>query len=168
MTPPLILDGSSLTLQDVMTVARHASRRSVMLSDEAREKMAASRAWVDRVADDRPADRVRHQHRLRRVCGTRHIPIDQADRLSRNLIISHAIGIGEPFPEEVVRAAMLIRANTLAIGHSGIRPETVQTLIDMLNAGVHPIIPSQGSLGASGDLAPLAHLALVLSRDPER
>ena len=84
------------------------------------------------------------------------------------MIISHAIGIGEPFPEEVVRAAMLIRANTLAIGHSGIRPETVQTLIDMLNAGVHPIIPSQGSLGASGDLAPLSHLALVLSRDPDR
>jgi len=75
--------------------------------------------------------------------------------------------VGEPLPAEVVRAAMLIRANTLAIGHSGIRLETLETLIAMLNAGVHPVIPSQGSLGASGDLAPLAHLAQVLSRDPD-
>ena len=165
MTSPLILDGSSLTLQDVLAVARHASRRVVMLSSDAREKMAASRAWVDRVADSgQPI--VYGINTGFGVFATRTIPIDQSDRLSRNLIISHAIGIGEPFTEEVVRAAMLIRANTLAIGHSGIRPDTVQTLIDMLNAGVHPIIPSQGSLGASGDLAPLAHLALVLSRDP--
>ncbi len=167
MTPPLMIDGNSLTLQDVIDVARHASRRSVVLSDEAREQMAASRAWVDRVvATGQPT--VYGINTGFGIFAARHIPIDQADRLSRNLIISHAIGIGEPFPEEVVRAAMLIRANTLAIGHSGIRPETVQTLIDMLNAGVHPIIPSQGSLGASGDLAPLSHLALVLSRDAER
>jgi histidine ammonia-lyase len=163
MAPLLMLDGSSLTLQDVLAVARQ--HRVVRLNADAREKMAASRAWVDRVADaGQPT--VYGINTGLGVFATRTIPIDQSDRLSRNLIISHAIGIGEPFPEEVVRAAMLIRANTLAISHSGIRPETVQTLIDMLNAGVHPIIPSQSSPGASGDLAPLAHLALVLSRDP--
>jgi len=166
MTTPRLIDGNTLTLQDVIDVARHASRRSVVLSDEARERMAASRAWVDRVvATGQPT--VYGINTGFGIFADRHIPIDQADRLSRNLIISHAIGIGEPFPEEVVRAAMLIRANTLAIGHSGIRPETVQTLIDMLNAGVHPVVPSQGSLGASGDLAPLSHLALVLSRDAD-
>src|SRR5512139_1710544 len=163
MIPPLALDGNTLTLTDVIDVARH--NRPAVLSDDARTQMAASRAWVDRVvAAGQPT--VYGINTGFGIFAARHIPIDQADRLSRNLIISHAIGIGEPFPEEVVRAAMLIRANTLAIGYSGIRPETVQTLIDMLNAGVHPIIPSQGSLGASGDLAPLSHLALVLSRDP--
>src|SRR6185436_11685719 len=84
-----------------------------------------------------------------------------------NMILSHAVGLGEPFPSEVVRAAMLIRANTLALGHSGARPDIVDTLLAMLNAGVTPIIPSQGSLGSSGDLAPLSHLALTVSRDDE-
>ncbi|CAG0935928.1 histidine ammonia-lyase [Thermoflexales bacterium] len=163
MTPPLLIDGNTLTLPDVIEVARHS--RSVVLSDAACERMAAARAWVDRVVETGQPT-VYGINTGFGIFAARHIPIDQSDRLSRNLIISHAIGIGEPFPEEVVRAAMLIRANTLAIGHSGIRPETVQTLLEMLNAGVHPIIPSQGSLGASGDLAPLSHLALVLSRDP--
>jgi len=91
-------------------------------------------------------------------------PADSA-QLSRNLILSHAVGTGQPFAEDVARAAMLIRANTLAIGHSGARPALVETLLAMLNAGVHPVVPQQGSLGSSGDLAPLCHLALIFMED---
>jgi histidine ammonia-lyase len=82
--------------------------------------------------------------------------------LQRNLIMSHAAGVGEPLPEEAVRAMMLVRANALAAGHSGLRLETLVALLELLNRGVHPVVPAQGSVGASGDLAPLAHVALVL------
>ena len=86
-------------------------------------------------------------------------------RLNRKLILSHAVGIGEPLSERVVRAAMFIRVNTLSKGYSGVRPELIQTIIDMLNKGVTPVIPSKGSLGSSGDLCQLSHMALVISRD---
>jgi len=89
----------------------------------------------------------------------RIIAPDQVEQLQRNIVMSHAVGVGEPFDRRAVQALMLIRANTLAKGHSGIRLETLNLLLDMLNRGVHPIIPSQGSLGASGDLAPLAHMS---------
>ena len=89
-------------------------------------------------------------------------------RLNRNLIISHAVGTGDPLPGEVVRAAMLIRANTLAKGFSGVNPEVINTLIDMLNSGITPLVSSKGSLGSSGDLCMLAQMALVLSADPEK
>ncbi|MEK6221681.1 MAG: aromatic amino acid lyase, partial [Chloroflexota bacterium] len=85
--------------------------------------------------------------------------------LNRKLILSHAVGVGSDLPEEVIRAAMLIRANTLASGYSGVRPVIIETLLQMLNKGVTPAIPSQGSLGSSGDLAPLSHLALVFTTD---
>lgn len=98
------------------------------------------------------------------IFADRQISTEDTARLQRNLILSHAAGVGEPFEPEVVRAAMLIRANALALGHSGVRPELAETLLNMLNAGVTPIVPSQGSLGSSGDLAPLSHLALVMSR----
>jgi histidine ammonia-lyase len=91
----------------------------------------------------------------------------QVEQLQRNIIMSHAVGVGEPFDRSVVRALMLIRANTLAKGHSGVRQETLDLLLALLNAGVHPVVPSQGSLGASGDLAPLAHMALVLIGEGE-
>jgi histidine ammonia-lyase len=87
--------------------------------------------------------------------------------LTRNLILSHSVGVGPPLPEEVVRATMLIRANTLAKGYSGICPETLDTLLEMLNLGVHPLIPEKGSVGASGDLAPLSHLVLALIGEGE-
>jgi histidine ammonia-lyase len=90
------------------------------------------------------------------------IPAGQVDELQRNLVRSHCAGIGDPLPREQVRAAMALRANTLARGHSGIRPETVDALLGMLNHRIHPIVPCQGSVGASGDLAPLARLALAL------
>ncbi len=99
------------------------------------------------------------------IFSDQRIPPSASALLSRNLILSHAVATGPELPVEVVRAAMLIRANTLAIGHSGARPEIVETLLAMLNAGVAPVVPSQGSLGSSGDLAPLSHLALVFTTD---
>ena len=98
---------------------------------------------------------------------TRQIDASQARQLSRNVIVLCAVGVGRPLPEEVVRAIMVIRANMLAKGHSGVRPVVAQTLIDMLNTGVTPVVPEKGSLGASGDLAPLAHIAVVFTRDGE-
>jgi histidine ammonia-lyase len=90
------------------------------------------------------------------------ISSDQLEQLQLNPLRSHACGVGEPFPEDVVRAMLLLRANVLATGHAGCRPVVVDRLLNLLEAGVHPVIPSRGSVGASGDLAPLAHLALVL------
>ncbi|MCZ2126833.1 MAG: histidine ammonia-lyase [Anaerolineales bacterium] len=92
----------------------------------------------------------------------RIIPPEQVELLQRNILVSHAVGVGDAFDVPTTRAIMLIRANTLSRGHSGIRLETLQRLADMLNAGVHPLVPEKGSLGASGDLAPLAHMALPL------
>lgn len=97
----------------------------------------------------------------------RVIPRDQVEQLQRNIVISHAVGVGNPFDIPTTRAIMLIRANTLARGYSGIRLSTLQLLLDMLNRGVHPIIPEKGSLGASGDLAPLAHMSLTLLGEGE-
>ena len=82
--------------------------------------------------------------------------------LQRRLLMSHAAGVGAPFPREIVRAMLLLRANTLALGHSGCRPELVDRLLAFLELGIHPVVPEQGSVGASGDLAPLAHLALPI------
>ncbi len=159
---PLIVDGRSLTIADVVAVVRGG--RAVRLAPEARERMWASRAFVEslNIPDAPPVYGINTGFGI-----FANRPISPADsaRLSRNLIISHAAGVGEPLADEIVRAAMLIRANTLALGHSGVRSEIVETLLAMLNAGVTPIIPEQGSLGSSGDLAPLCHLALVFTRD---
>lgn len=95
------------------------------------------------------------------------VPQDQVEQLQRNILVSHSVGVGDPFDIPTTRAIMLIRANTLSRGHSGIRLSTLQLLIDMLNAGIHPIIPEKGSLGASGDLAPLAHMALPIIGEGE-
>ena len=134
--------------------------RRVELSDDARRRMSASRAVVERlVAEGATAYGV-----TTGFGDLANVRIDpaQATDLQRNLVRSHAAGVGEPLPVEVVRAMLLLRANTLAIGLSGVRPELPELLCAMLNAGVHPVIPSRGSVGASGDLAPLAHLALVV------
>lgn len=95
------------------------------------------------------------------------IPAEHVRELQHNLVLSHAIGVGVPFPEEVVRGMLLLRAQSLAFGHSGVRPEVVELLLDLLNHRVHPVVPSQGSVGASGDLAPLAHLAHALIGEGE-
>ncbi len=165
MTPtPLEIDGDHLTIDDVVSVARTA--RTVALADAARPRIAASRAWVDDLlARGEPT-----VYGINTGFGVfANVPIhaDQSARLMRNLILSHSAGVGAPLDEEIVRAAMLIRANTLTKGFSGVRPVVIETLIAMLNGRVHPVIPSKGSVGASGDLAPLSHLVLVLSRDDE-
>jgi len=147
----------------VIEVARLGRR--VEISDDARQRMSASRAVVERlVAEGATAYGV-----TTGFGDLANVRIDpaQATELQRNLVRSHAAGVGEPLPEEVVRAMLLLRANTLAIGLSGVRPELPELLCAMLNAGVHPVIPSRGSVGASGDLAPLAHLALVVIGEGE-
>lgn len=153
----LRIDGLSLSLTDIERVARG---QRVALCPSARERVAAARAAVDRlVAGDRPIYGVTTGFgRLADVA----VPPAAAEELQVNLVRSHAAGVGNPLPEQEVRAVMLLRANALARGYSGVRPEVIGLLLDLLNAGVHPVVPSQGSLGASGDLAPLAHIALVL------
>ena len=162
MPSSLVLDGHSLTLDAVAGVARSSDWR-VELAAEARQNMAQSRTWVEQmIAGGQPVYGLNTGFG---VFADRHISKNDTERLQRNLILSHAVGVGEPFALEVVRAAMLIRANAFALGHSGVRPALADTLLAMLNAGVTPVIPSQGSLGSSGDLAPLSHLALSLSTD---
>lgn len=159
----LQIDGEQLSLEDVLAVARQG--RPIALHPRARRQVAACRAWVDTVIAEKDMVVYGLNTGFGSLADVR-VPNEQSERLSHNLIVSHACGVGKALPEEVVRAAMLIRANTLARGHSGIRPETIELLLAMLNQGVHPVIPEMGSLGASGDLAPLSHLALVLCRDP--
>jgi len=160
----ILLDGEHLTIDDVVAIARAA--RPVALADSARPRLEASRAWVDELVA-RGAPTVYGINTGFGVFANVPIRADQSARLMRNLILSHSAGVGDPLPEEVVRATMAIRANTLAKGFSGVRPIVIETLIEMLNRGVHPIVPAKGSVGASGDLAPLSHLVLVMSRDAE-
>ncbi len=160
----LALDGKHLTLDDVVAIARHA--RPVALADAARPRIDASRAWVDQLLA-RGTPTVYGINTGFGVFANVPVRVDQSAHWMRNLILSHSAGVGEPLPEEIVRATMAIRANTLAKGFSGVRVAVIETLIEMLNRGVHPIIPAKGSVGASGDLAPLSHLVLVLSRDAQ-
>ncbi len=153
-----VLVGRDLTLRDVLAVARDGATASLCAA--ARERMTASRAYVEQVvAEGRTVYGVTTG--FGKLANIRIAPAD-VQQLQRNLVMSHAMGVGEPFPAEVVRAMLLLRAQSLAQGYSGIRIAVVELLLDMLNAGVHPVIPSQGSVGASGDLAPLAHMALTL------
>jgi histidine ammonia-lyase len=154
----ILLDGSSLTLPDLFAIACDDAR--VGVTDASRAHVQAARTLVDaRASGDVPAYGINTGFgSLSEV----RIPRESLKALQLNLIRSHAAGVGEPLPTPVVRATMALRANVLAKGYSGIRLETLDALIALLNAGVHPRIPSRGSVGASGDLAPLAHLALVL------
>ena len=158
----ITLDGEHLTLEDVVTVAYATDGEpvEVVLSDSAWEKVRrAERAVQDFIAQGQIIYGVTTGFGAFK---DRIIPPDQVQQLQRNILMSHAVAVGEPLDEPTTRAMMVIRANTLAKGHSGIREETLRLLLDMLNRGVHPVVPSQGSLGASGDLAPLAHMALPL------
>ena len=158
--PPLPLTGRDLTIDNVIEVAR--GRRAVSLDAEAADRMRASRAVIERlVADGATVYGVTTG--FGDLADTRVDPAQTA-ALQRNLVRSHAAGVGEPLPDEVVRAMLLLRANALAVGLSGVRVEVVELLTAMLNAAIHPVVPSRGSLGASGDLAPLAHIALVAHR----
>jgi histidine ammonia-lyase len=163
MTRHILLDGNNLTIEQVVRVARGGIKAA--LAPSAIRRMKRSRAWVERAV---------REHKV--VYGVTTgfgafqnltIPQEKLAELQRNLILSHCAGVGEPLSEEVVRAMMLLRANALAKGFSGIRVSTVETLLEMVNKRVHPIVPMQGSVGASGDLAPLSHMVAVLIGDGE-
>lgn len=155
------IDGEQLSLPAVVQVAH--GQAHVQLAANARQRVDQAQAWVEEIIQqEKPVYGINTGFG---IFADKQITPADARALNRNLILSHATGTGAELPAEVVRAAMLIRANTLAAGHSGARPELIETLLAMLNQGVTPIIPAQGSLGSSGDLAPLAQLALVLSTD---
>ena len=160
---PLLIDGATLTIDDVHQVA--FERRRAALHPDSVRRMSQARRVIETIIDE---DRVVYGvstgfGKLSDV----HIGRDQITPLQHNLVRSHATGIGEPFSEEEVRALMLLRANVLAKGLSGARPVVAERLCDLLNHHVYPVIPCRGSVGASGDLAPLAHLALVLIGEGE-
>jgi histidine ammonia-lyase len=154
----VFIDGESLTPEEVEAVARRGA--TVGLTDEAREKIRDSRHRIETILEDDEA-----VYGVNTGFGdlvSERIPKEDLETLQENLVRSHASGAGDELDREVVRAMMLARANTLAKGYSGIRESVVDSLVTMLNEGVHPVVRSRGSLGASGDLAPLAHMALVL------
>jgi histidine ammonia-lyase len=160
---PLLIDGETLTIKNVHEVA--LERRRVALQPEAAARMSRSRAVIETIVRE---DRVVYGvstgfGKLSDV----HIGPDQITPLQHNLVRSHASGVGDPFSETEVRALILLRANVLAKGLSGARPVVAERLCDLLNHNVYPVIPCRGSVGASGDLAPLAHLALVLIGEGE-
>ncbi len=163
MAEPVVVDGRSLSIAGVEAVARHGA--AAVLDDEARRRVAATRRVVEGIL---AAGAVVYgvNTGFGKLADTR-ISADQLDALQLNLLRSHACGVGEPFADEVVRAMLLLRANVLATGHAGCRPLVVDAVLALLASGVHPVVPSQGSVGASGDLAPLAHLALVLVGEGE-
>lgn len=154
----VILTGHDLRLPDFVAVARYGAK--VTISDEAMQAMIRSRALADRISREK-----RVAYGITTGFGdfaNVAVPEDMSAKLSTNLILSHAVGTGEPYTDEQVRGMMLLRANALCFGISGVRPLLVTMLAEMLNRGVTPVIPQKGSLGASGDLAPLSHMGLVL------
>jgi histidine ammonia-lyase len=159
----VVIDGESLTITDVVRVARDGAR--VVLAPEAIPKMERSRAYVERLLAERAV-----------VYGVTtgfgkfaEVPVAREDALAlqRNLVLSHCCGVGDPLGVAETRAMMLLRANVLAKGYSGVRLMVLETLLNVLNAGIAPMVPSKGSVGASGDLAPLAHLTAVLIGEGE-
>jgi len=157
------LDGDSLTMEKVVRVAREFAK--VELAPAARDRMAKSRKALEKLVEGG-----RTIYAINTGVGELvdvRIPPEELKNLQVNLLRSHACGVGERYPVEIVRAMMLLRANALAKGYSGVRPDIVNMLVDMLNKGVHPSVPRQGSVGASGDLVMLAHLGLVMIGEGE-
>ena len=153
---PVVLNGAELTIADVESVAR--AGRSAVLADDARERVAEARAVIERLVAS--GEVVYGVTTGFGSLASTFVPPERARELQERLLLSHAAGVGEPLSTDIVRAMLLLRANTLALGHSGCRPELIERLLELLRRDIHPIVPSQGSVGASGDLAPLAHLAL--------
>src|SRR5215470_14347455 len=157
------IEGKELSIAQVLAVSRHYA--PVTLGDDSIQRIQAARAVIETIAAE---DRIVYGittgfGHLSSV----HIPHDQQTELQYNLLRSTAAGVGEPLSEEIARAMMLLLAASLARGNSGVRIEVVDLLLNMLNARFYPIIPSRGSVGASGDLAPLSHLALILIGEGE-
>src|SRR4051812_32681098 len=161
MNDTVVLDGRSLTLADVEAVARRGA--IVSLAADARAGMLRAAEHVDRIVRNREVvyGVTTGFGKLSEVA----IPPERLAELQVNLVRSHAAGVGDLLPEREVRAMMLLRANVIAKGYSGARLDLAELLLEMLNAGLYPPVPEQGSVGASGDLAPLAHLALSLIGD---
>src|SRR5688572_25205593 len=157
----IFLDGESLTFEQVLAVAYgQPGEPPVALADSAKGNVLKSAAAVDTLLE-------RGEIAYGITTGfvaikDKIISREEVEQLQRNIVLSHAVGVGNPFDKPTVRAIMLIRANTLARGFSGIRLETLELTLEFLNRGIHPVIPEKGSLGASGDLAPLAHFGCVL------
>ena len=158
-TPPVLLHGHTLSLEDVHAIAHGTAQ--IEVSAKVWERMASARSYVETIASGDQA-----------VYGVNtgfgalaEVPVekDKIALLQQNLIESHAVGVGEPMAIPLARALMLLRANTLAVGHSGCRPEVLDSLVRLLNANCAPFVPTKGSVGASGDLAPLAHVALLIT-----
>jgi len=159
----IIINGNTLTLDDLVNVCRHGYE--VELAEEGKNRVIKSRRIVDDIVENQKV-----VYGITTGFGKfSDVTITNEDckTLQRNLIISHSCGAGNKFPTDVVRAIMVLRANALSKGYSGIRLETLNTLIEMLNKGVHPLIPEKGSLGASGDLAPLSHMVLPMIGEGE-
>ena len=157
------IDGNSLTIEEVTRVCREEIE--VALDDTARPRMEKSRAFVKRILKEG-----RTVYGITTGVGelaNQSISREEVEKLQHNLVRSHATNVGKPFPEDVVRGIILLRANALAKGFSGVRIRLVETLLDLLNHRIYPYIPCQGSVGASGDLSPLAHLGLVLTGEGE-
>ena len=159
----IFIDGNSLILEQFIEVTRNNTK--VELAEEAIKKVNKARELVDRYVNENKV-----VYGITTGFGKFSdvtISGDETKDLQRNLIVSHSCGVGDPLDEDIVRGIMLLRANALAKGYSGIRLSTLQTLIEMLNRRVHPIVPEKGSLGSSGDLAPLAHMVLVMLGEGE-
>lgn len=154
----VIINGRDLTVEEVIRVCRGYEKVEIAL--EAKEAVIKARNYIEKKLEEGAViyGLTTGFGKFANVVISR----EEAEQLQKNLIISHTCAMGEPYETKYVRAAMLLRCNALSRGNSGIRLETIQTMIDMLNAGIHPVIPEKGSLGASGDLAPLSHIALAL------
>lgn len=157
---PIILDGDSLTIADVVRIARQGA--TVAIAEAARAEIGRVRAYIEEnwLTENAPPTYGFNTG----VGKLKDYAISQADAdiFQKNIVLSHCSGIGEPASEEIVRAMMAVRINAFCVGVSGLRIEVVDRLVEMLNRGVHPVVPVQGSVGASGDLAPLAHMVSVL------
>lgn len=158
MKEVIIIDKKQLTIDDVIKVAYRQAR--VSLSQKSIKKINGGRDFIEKIIDKGETiyGITTGFGKFKNITISRN----KVKELQKNLIMSHSIGVGKPFSEEVVRAAILIRINSLAFGNSGIKLETLQTLVDLLNKNIYPYVPSQGSVGCSGDLAPLSHIALIL------
>lgn len=159
----ILIDGNSLTIEDVVKIARENYK--VELTKEALDKVTEARKLVDKLVEEEKIS-----YGITTGFGKfSDVVISKTDsqKLQKNLIMSHSCGVGNPLSEDIVRSIMLLRVNNLSKGYSGVRVKTLQTLVDMINKGVHPIIPEKGSLGSSGDLAPLSHMVLTMLGEGE-
>jgi histidine ammonia-lyase len=159
----VVINGETLTIEEVVEVACHNA--TVMISEQAKEKVRNARKTLERLINQKKM--IYGVTTGFGALGKAAIKPDELKKLQVNLIRSHSSGVGRPLSREATRSLMLLRANTLAKGYSGIRIDTLEALVQMINKGIHPVVPEKGSVGASGDLAPLSHVVLVMMGEGE-